>query len=1062
MAAKWSNEYIVAEHKDLQASTMALDSTGQYVLLAGRRCLAIVDVDNPSTVVKRVPRQSKWEVGTAEWNPHPQCSHLCAISSNQRTEILTWDSADLTTSSSLRSHTRVVSDLNWHRFDPAILATCSVDTFINVWDIRDHRKPSMSFSAVVGATQVKWNRVSGHLLATAHEGDVRLWDSRKGNTPIQYIAAHLHKIHGLDWSVSQDHQLATSSQDCTVKFFDVNNPRTVQNSLKTVCPVWKARYTPFGNGMTTTQLRRGENSLLLWSLRDLTNPVHTFVGHTDVVLDFDWKRSRNDDEDYQLVTWSKDQSLRIWRVDSNLQKLCGYEADIEPPMVYGENDSSINISSMDSVSAKNDREIETGLEVGEETILIPPVILPDPLRLPSLKNTQLPAALLSNTLSPSVQRKKQSVSSMNGDLHLLTLDKKPYSFAEEVEQIQSLDTAESVSISDVDEVKRNLIVNIRTAKHQVFLHVTCPLTYPNNVIPSFQFGKCTTFDSGAKSKVYKVIKNTAQLCTKRGAPCLESCIQQLIVTVNQLAINDKPEPEPSKTLSINTANGTSSSYRLPQNGHGHSSFLQANGLFSSINHNQDYNIPYARSSGARFCSAGMLICFGRPSYLRRVSNKTSESSTTPRSLFVNQQQFGLINKFEHKLSGASNGTSYGMLYPPVAQGPSDDPTVSISMIYNQDRRQRSRNTTKPKNRLSTVHHASDAERRGATDVRQHKVGMVTIYDASGLLPLQLELAERYVDTDIQWMCNQNAAVAAQFGRKDLEKVWSLGSLLAVPSLITDDVNKDIDTPWAQNPFGRKLLHAIIEHYVKQRDIQTVAMLCCAFGCKGDSQDLFRRKSRSENGSPGESPYHTIQPGDTTLDSWNVTGLKQIRSNSWSDSLEDFRLGNPATGSGTSNSRPLAVTSIFPAATNTSVSAVDPSEELKDRDFRLLDPKFNYLCDNYRRCYADILYRWGLLEARCLVLKYLSVPLEPHRGVEFVSECYPCRQTVRGPQCMLCKRLCMHCSICRIVVKGSASFCLACGHGGHSLHMARWFAEESVCPTGCGCHCLSENSSVLSV
>ena len=26
-------------------------------------------------------------------------------------------------------------------------------------------------------------------------------------------------------------------------------------------------------------------------------------------------------------------------------QLCGYEADIEPPMVYGENDSSINISS---------------------------------------------------------------------------------------------------------------------------------------------------------------------------------------------------------------------------------------------------------------------------------------------------------------------------------------------------------------------------------------------------------------------------------------------------------------------------------------------------------------------------------------------------------------------------------------------------------------------------------------------------------------------------------------------------------------------------------------------
>ena len=41
----------------------------------------------------------------------------------------------------------------------------------------------------------------------------------------------------------------------------------------------------------------------------------------------------------------------------------------------------------------------------------------------------------------------------------------------------------------------------------------------------------------------------------------------------------------------------------------------------------------------------------------------------------------------------------------------------------------------------------------------------------------------------------------------------------------------------------------IEHYVKLRDIQTVAMLCCAFGYKCDSQEIFRRKTtRSESGS----------------------------------------------------------------------------------------------------------------------------------------------------------------------------------------------------------------------
>lgn len=58
------------------------------------------------------------------------------------------------------------------------------------------------------------------------------------------------------------------------------------------------------------------------------------------------------------------------------------------------------------------------------------------------------------------------------------------------------------------------------------------------------------------------------------------------------------------------------------------------------------------------------------------------------------------------------------------------------------------------------------------------------------------------------MCNQNAAVAAQFGRKDLTYIWSLGALLATPALIHENLTQDSDTPWAQNPFGRKLLHAM--------------------------------------------------------------------------------------------------------------------------------------------------------------------------------------------------------------------------------------------------------------
>jgi hypothetical protein len=49
---------------------------------------------------------------------------------------------------------------------------------------------------------------------------------------------------------------------------------------------------PFGTGLVTVvvpQLRRGDNSLFLWNYSELREPIHTFIGHTDVVLDFQWR-----------------------------------------------------------------------------------------------------------------------------------------------------------------------------------------------------------------------------------------------------------------------------------------------------------------------------------------------------------------------------------------------------------------------------------------------------------------------------------------------------------------------------------------------------------------------------------------------------------------------------------------------------------------------------------------------------------------------------------------------------------------------------------------------------
>lgn len=185
----------------------------------------------------------------------------------------------------------------------------------------------MLFFTSAGASQVQWNKVSSNLLATAHDGDVKLWDKRKGTMPVQYISAHLCKIHGLDWSPHHDYQLVTSSHDGTIKYFDINNPRKVENTITTNYPVWRAIYTPFGSGLVTMGVgwggvTRGDEAGVvgMWVNGAL---VHRLVGHSDVILQMQW-RPNTSPLNYQLFTWARDQTLRLWSMHISLLKLCSH------------------------------------------------------------------------------------------------------------------------------------------------------------------------------------------------------------------------------------------------------------------------------------------------------------------------------------------------------------------------------------------------------------------------------------------------------------------------------------------------------------------------------------------------------------------------------------------------------------------------------------------------------------------------------------------------------------------------------------------------------------------
>lgn len=58
---------------------MAIDHSGSLALLYGRRYLALINLDEPAETLKKVQRQSKYEVGTADWNPTTAQGQLFAF-----------------------------------------------------------------------------------------------------------------------------------------------------------------------------------------------------------------------------------------------------------------------------------------------------------------------------------------------------------------------------------------------------------------------------------------------------------------------------------------------------------------------------------------------------------------------------------------------------------------------------------------------------------------------------------------------------------------------------------------------------------------------------------------------------------------------------------------------------------------------------------------------------------------------------------------------------------------------------------------------------------------------
>ncbi|XP_057291888.1 GATOR complex protein WDR59-like isoform X2 [Hydractinia symbiolongicarpus] len=798
------------------ASSMGVCRNGRLAVVAARRGFLVVNFDNP-TKPKKIICNNKWEPGALEWNPHQSSEDLFASVVNQKIEI--WNINELSNESPrivLSGHTRTISDINWNYYEPSSLLTCSMDTYINLWDIRQSRKPASTFTTVAGSSQVRWNHKNKNLFASAHDGDVRIWDIRKGNIPSVYIAGHLSKIHGFDWSPQKESYFVTASNDSTVKFWDMNSPKQPRASINNGAPVWKARYTPFGNGLVTVlvpQLRRSENSLFLWNTSEFKTPIHKFDGHTDVILEFQWRLQQiGDQNEYQLVSLSKDQTLRLWRADKKtVQAITGeYEklfshipttvASPLSPTPSLEGGTSVDTTTMNNSMTKDNtfttspvlsstmKEMRLELRMNQTNTTESsgqPLLMTQPLTLLDTKpqGPVSPPTVVSpdRTLSPLSGRKtafrkhggqtQPVVDSTTGDvIHSQTLQQE---FS-----LISLHNHPVYKIEKMDWEYRLCTVSAKVGTHPIRLQITFPLSYPDKVAPNFQFGKDSKLDVESRKKIIQALSEVAQQHVKFNRTCLEPCLRQLIAQIQEFKIKDSVRSDDSLTPQTPPANAINS-------------FTFKRAELGSDPSYQDSTVPFPRTCGARFCGVGdRLVVFSRPEKFNTIVNveKSVRSLSALYAYFVNLS----------------------------SEEPFDNSTFEEHGTYKT-----------PKS-----------------------VGPVYVCNTSGLLPVSKYLAQNYYlnGEDPSELCLKNASLAQSVHRNDLVQTWSLLAKV-MDTKLNPNPNLDLafSPPWSCHPFGKKLVESLFKYYESVQDIQTLAMISCMLAKQYLPDELkLQRPAEGEN------------------------------------------------------------------------------------------------------------------------------------------------------------------------------------------------------------------------
>ena len=313
---------------DTQISTMSRCMEEDLFALGGKNLLKIYSLTPDNTFEqKKVLKASKTKTrtGTTDiaWNPKEK--NIIASTTLFNPQIFLWDIEKInlaTLSLKLGSHSLLINRISWNPIKPYLLASCSHDKFLKVWNTKNAVSkdkeqvptPEISIESKEKIRDCQFSPNDENLLLTSCvNGSINLWDLRSYKFPVKTYLQHSDDVLTIDWHPNQRNVFCSGGMDKTIYLWDINQDNPFQ-SYRTSNGTARMKWFVANPQYIISSYQTNNVYTSMWNINIDDIPEYKFIGHKDVVTCFYWDKSNT-----KLITCAKNGTILVTKIDEGLR-----------------------------------------------------------------------------------------------------------------------------------------------------------------------------------------------------------------------------------------------------------------------------------------------------------------------------------------------------------------------------------------------------------------------------------------------------------------------------------------------------------------------------------------------------------------------------------------------------------------------------------------------------------------------------------------------------------------------------------------------------------------------